>query len=264
MSSCPDALVPSDITSADLSSADITSIHTPDPTDLSQSSAVQALQDSPAWTDFTRLRVLDLSDNRLSSIAGLAWMPALVQLAVSANRLRSLQSLSAAMGHSHLSDAAAAGNADGPRSCTVSCESHGSSASVSGPDGQYSNGQLHNSSDADVAWEVDGTPELQTVQHTAQLALDSPQGSSGQFMAGSSLVHLEAAAADPLPQGSGVAQQPATAVCSDGFNQLELLDVSYNMVSADELLGLAAPVARLPRSVCIGTAARCDQELYCG
>jgi hypothetical protein len=83
-----DAASPADVAMADLSSCDISCIAAGVSQPRLQNSGQQLSLQS-----FCSLVALDLSDNRLACFAGLAALPSLQQLNMSANRLRSLQSL---------------------------------------------------------------------------------------------------------------------------------------------------------------------------
>jgi Leucine-rich repeat (LRR) protein len=141
--------------------------------------------------EFSQLCALDLSDNRLSCIAGLAWLPALQQLILSANRLRDLQGLTQVLSSSSSSssDAAAEGVANAA---------------------------------ADAA---SGEKQQQQWQDTEGQGSEEPD-------------------AAVVPEQCTVVRQSCW---PSGFSCLRLLDVSFNLIPAEQLLGLSSPLAHLPR-----------------
>jgi hypothetical protein len=139
----------------------------------------------PGLQEFVQLCALDLSDNRLSCIAGLAWLPALQQLVLSANRLRSLQGLAQVL--------------------------HSSSSSSS-------------SIDAAAA----GVANVVQQQDTEGQRQEEP-----------------IADAETVPEQCAVVAQRCR--CPAGFSCLRLLDVSFNLIPAEQLLGISSPLAQLPR-----------------
>jgi Leucine-rich repeat (LRR) protein len=148
---------------------------------------------SPGLQEFSQLCALDLSDNRLSCIAGLAWLPALQQLILSANRLRSLQGLAHVLG------------------------------------------SISSSSSMDAA-----------AEDVANVAADAAHGVQPQDTEGQRQEEPDvdaAAAVEPEPC-SVVAQRYCPA---GGFSCLRLLDVSFNLIPAEQLLGINSPLAQLPR-----------------
>lgn len=287
LASCPDAISAHEVTAVDLSSSNVTSIYTP--VAAADGEAAQSAKAGPPFTDFTQLGVLDLSDNKLSCFAGLAWLPALWQLAVSANRLRSLQSLSAVLGYQQ-PDATAEAQAkpdaeapasssgygggslmsdpvqDGRQSSTAGDSRLGSSES-SRPEGDSTpgtpNADAGGPSEPAAADEADtavsdtaggdiaatGTAGTEDVPHSAQ----SSRPASATLSSQQQEVEHHSSSEGEVAEGAGVHEpaaaevQQCIAVCPDGFSQLEVLDVSYNMLPADQLLGVWAPLARLPR-----------------
>lgn len=141
----------------------------------------------PGLQDFTQLCTLDLSNNRLSCIAGLAWLPALQQLILSANRLRDLQGLAQVL----------------RTTATAAC-----STTAQGPP-------------------VADEQREQTAEE---------QGAERQGH--------EAAATAAVPQCNALGRQLC---CPSGLSCLRLLDVSFNLIPAEQLLGVTSPLARLPR-----------------
>jgi Leucine-rich repeat (LRR) protein len=135
--------------------------------------AEQMVCNGPGLQEFSQLCTLDLSDNRLSCVAGLAWLPALQQLILSANRLRDLQGLAQVLG---------------------------SSCAASDP------AELHEQQAADVQ------------------SCEEPNAA--------------------VSQCSGLERQLC---CPAGLSCLRLLDVSFNIIPAEHLLGVDSPLARLPR-----------------
>ncbi|KAF8072588.1 hypothetical protein HT031_000248 [Scenedesmus sp. PABB004] len=81
------AATPDAVTAVDLSSRGITSCS------CAASPAAAGSSDAPQLAQFCSLTHVDVSDNRLACVAALAWLPALEQLAASANQLSSLQGL---------------------------------------------------------------------------------------------------------------------------------------------------------------------------
>jgi hypothetical protein len=146
---------------------------------------------SPGLQEFSQLCTLDLSDNRLSCIAGLAWLPALQQLLLSANRLQGLHGLAQVLGGSS-------------SSCTDS----------------------HNPAAQDAA----------AAAAAAEQQLQEQQEEQGQG--------AEEVAAGAALLCSTVARQLS---CPGGLSCLQLLDVSFNMIPAEHLLGTSSPLAHLPR-----------------
>lgn len=256
LSSCPDAVTPSEVCSADLSSANISSIQTPAAAfndmsaadrraDAADQHLTQPTLDNPgagmatglALPNFTELGVLDLSDNRLSCIAGLAWLPALWQLAVSANRLRTLQSLSQVLGY-HTPEPPAEATAEDQVSIDQAC-SGSKRVSIVQVSRCSSLAARHESSINDAAAP---TEPSQQARPDSDSCPDLQQGYNRCLYVRS----LVATAADAI-HTAGATVQPAAVVCFGGFSQLQVLDVSYNMLPADELLGRGSPLAELPR-----------------
>jgi Leucine-rich repeat (LRR) protein len=210
---------PQDVLMADLASRDISSIADAAaaaavPADACDNGAPAPQQQQQPWGlgAFVSLVSLDLSDNRLACIAGLAALPSLQHLVVSANRLRDLSGLAHAQGCSQQQPAPAELLGDG----AAGSSSGGSSSSV-------------------LAAAVDGADAA--VQETAARATDANEAPGGQQQ--QHQCASEAAAAAPLLQ-----PLPCT---TTSFCLLEVLDVSYNMLTAEQLLGPWSPLGHLPR-----------------
>jgi Leucine-rich repeat (LRR) protein len=138
----------------------------------------------PGLQEFNQLCALHLSDNQLSCIAGLAWLPALQQLILSANRLRSLQGLAQVLHSSSSSSSSIDAAAEGVANVVQQ---------------QDTEGQRQQQADADAAI---------------------------------------------VPKQCAVIAQRC---CPAGFSCLRLLDVSFNLIPAEQLLGISSPLAQLPR-----------------
>jgi Leucine-rich repeat (LRR) protein len=257
MAGTPDADSPSDIVVADLSSCSISSIAAPN----SQPSNQQL-----SLCSFTNLAALDLSDNRLACFAGLAVLPSLQQLHLSANRLRSLQGMlqpSETAQHTRLSSAGQAGVSHGSRRSSASTVTGGhwhevqQGSSQAGDQGSDQEGGSQEQTDAaTVASQGDNCMQEESMglvvqqpeqqQHDGELL--APAGQQCQDHEQGAAEHSCSETAPSTTQLSCPSSSPSLMLC--GFGCLEVLDVSYNLLSGEQLLGQGCPLGLLPRQAC--------------
>jgi Leucine-rich repeat (LRR) protein len=254
-----DAASPTDVAMADLSSCNISCI----PAGGSQPSS-QYTGQQLSLQSFCNLVALDLSDNRLACFAGLAALPSLQQLNLSANRLRGLQSLqqplstvqrsssvhvggahcdssTGALGSSSLEECqlqqeAGCGDAEAEDTLTAAVSSHRCTQDTEpGVTDEHQQEADEAKEEAPVSHELGEPPdEGQEVQEVGQHAGTALQ------------TDLEAHLYSSSYAGSKL-HQPCMQLC--GFSCLKVLDLSYNLLAAEQLLGQTSPLGLLPRQV---------------
>lgn len=277
---------------------------------------------STQFDTFVNLKVLNLSDNRLSVLAGLCQLPALQQLAVSANRLRGIASLMQPQDKRDQSCAQASitdgmPEASSTRSRPGSATASERAMAAAPPASQLMNVQAappdrHQSgSDAACMGDRDDPADegddrcAEGLSLVADAQIERPQQARGSMLAVQGIAEwdirpvsecrseVESVISTTTPaneDGTGAGQcndedqqqtgdavhqwrdtgtshgdvtssmtlpdataQAATASAgSDGpggplWQCLELLDISYNTVSADDLLGPDSVLGNLPR-----------------
>lgn len=261
MACTPDIPNPSDIVVADLSSCSISSIA------ATNSNRHLCSNQQLSLCSFTNLTALDLSDNRLACFAGLTVLPSLQQLHVSANRLRSLQGMlqpSEVAQHTQPSSAGEAGVSDGSRHSSVSTvpdghevQQDGSQAGDQGG-GDEGVGQEHADAataasqgdsctqEASMGLVEQHTEQQQQQQHDGELLAPGNQQCQEQEQAAAE--HSCSETALSTAQLSCSTSSPSLMLC--GFDCLEVLDVSYNLLSGEQLLGQGCPLGLLPRQAC--------------
>lgn len=259
-----DAASPADVAMADLSSCNISCI------------PAGGLQPGSQHTDqqlslqsFCNLVALHLSDNRLACFAGLAVLPSLQQLNLSANRLRGLQSLQQPMAAAqpsssgHVEGGTCVGSSGARGSINLECQLKqeagrddcGAAHTLTAADSTHrctqdieagvvdEEQQQERTEEAPVSHEL-GQPadEVQEVQEDGQHAGNSLEAEPDTQHAFSQ----QAGHCSSSYAGSEL-QQPCLQLC--GFSCLQVLDLSYNMLAGEQLLGQASPLGLLPRQV---------------
>jgi hypothetical protein len=284
---------PADAAVADLSSRNISCIDLDRDTD-SSSSCAAGLPAEPqvdltgsqqlCLQSFAQLVSLDLNDNRLECFAGLAVLPSLQQLNMSANRLRNLQRLlpSSVSTVWQCTDARSSSSSSSSRKGTadaklVACSSDQQvqqEGTCSGWDqelggcGEQTDGQSSSRHSADGVQETAAAaaPDDQERPVAGQLEAAGPdeqqllleQAAQDAQEPGLSQRHQQQQGCEQqdweeqqcefpgiADTGTGAVVQPPSRL--HGFQNLQVLDVSYNMLSGEELLGTASPLGQLPR-----------------
>jgi Leucine-rich repeat (LRR) protein len=289
------AASPADAAVADLSSRNISCIDLVWGTD--SSSCADRLLAEPqvnllgsqqlSLQSFAQLASLDLSDNRLECFAGLAVLPSLQQLNMSANRLKNLQRLlpstvstvwqcssarsSSSSSHMRAADAELVAccssdeqvQQEGARTSrdlgleTYAEQSGDPTSDRHSADGVQEAAAAAPASD-DQEHSVAEQPEAKgDLQQQEQAVLQQ----AGQDMQGPGLLQdrqqqqgygqqdsqeQPCLLPDNDPADTAVVEPPSRLF---GFENLQLLDVSYNMLSGEQLLGAASPLGQLPRYV---------------
>lgn len=247
-----------DIAMADLSSCSISTIAVPDgmtegdcpaATDAANSAAPQGVQDQQlSLLSFPNLVSLDLSDNRLECFAGLAVLSSLQQLNLSANRLRNLQGLQQLLD----TGADSCRQSSSSSSCLHAVQSQGTEglqqqeASVCNEQASY---QLSAHSSQNAL-----QPEGQPLHCLEQGQQDEGQGQQGQQLESQNSQQGQSSAGQSCcfvhPTADlcgGYGRVPTAALYC--FTSLQVLDVSYNLLSGEQLLGHKSPLGMLPRQV---------------
>lgn len=180
---------------------------------------------------------LDLSDNRLGSFAGLTVLTSLQQLNLSANRLKGLQCLA----HTCLGAAEPVSLTSGSSSCSAGHA--GSSALAMEDSGQPASHDQVLADSSSPALHDSPQDSQETAQDTLQQqhALDCQEAEDQGYLQGDG----------SSDGGCEVCVVPccSTAVSPPGFSLLEVLDVSYNLLPGEVLLGQGSPLGLLPRQV---------------
>lgn len=271
----PDASSPEGVSTADLSSCSISSIPQPSAVHTVLGNQQLSLQ------SFPNLVSLDLSDNRLRCFAGLAVLPSLQQLSLSANRLRDLQGLWQTADAEQHSSGADQQTADAEQqqpvssatdTCTTAADeqqvqqeaSTTATAESGGPEADADTALLSRDStsceqgaDAEVAEQRQPMEQLKE-----QPSADCEQGQQSEACEQQQHQMLDQLADDSHAAESGADQQLSTAgngaldslvwqasmlTTVPGFTCLEELDLSYNLLSREQLLGQTSPLGVLPR-----------------
>jgi len=250
-----------DIAMVDLSSCSSSTIAMPDAmaeedcpeaTEASNSIALQGAQDQQlSLLSFPNLVSLDLSDNRLECFAGLAVLPSLQQLNLSANRLRNLQGLQQLL-HTGADSCRQSSSSSSSSSCLHTGQSQGTEGlqqqegSVCSDQASY---QLSAHSSQNAL-----QPEGQPSDGLEQGQQDDGQGQQGQQMDPQTTQQGQSSAGhsccfhNPAADLCGGCERVPTAALYC-FRSLEVLDVSYNLLSGEQVLGHRSPLGMLPRQV---------------